>query len=480
MKKSFGVHLHWTVRKQNGKESKSYSLARSYRTDEGKVRKEILHPLGTLTMEEVDKWRFILQAAKNLDKNQPKEHTFSSTKEGWKVFVASVKKKFDYDQKDEETDWILMQEAMKTAFSELHDPRSSDNLDYPFYGVLLMILAATLASAKSIASIHEYAQTKKHIFGPLLGIDKMPGYMAFWWILTRSNPFLLNQAFMRWIKSIADALNVEPERDIAVDGKTLRGAKDRAVHYVSAYDNTRGLLLGQTKTREKSNEITAIPELLKVIDITGAIVTIDAMGCQKGICALIRSLEGDYCIALKKNQEVLYEEAQNFFIQAREVCYDEVPCTRDISENKGHGRLERREVSVTTDLSWLDAQQEWKDLKALIEVRSARTVRGKTTEEYRYYISSKNMNAEQASQVIRSHWSVESYHWVLDVLFGDDSVGHAAENLGLFRRMAYCLLKQETVNGRGMASLQRKAMWDEDYMLDLLGNFIKKASETIT
>ena len=250
---------------------------------------------------------------------------------------------------------------------------------------------------------------------------------------------------------------------------------------MSGYESGSGLLLGQVKTEEKSNEITAIPELLKVIDVRDATVTIDAMGCQKGIVNDIRERGGHYVIALKGNQNTLHAEAQNFFDQARAADYKWAKCKKYEATNEGHSRIEKREITITKNLDWLNCRNDWRDLKMLIEVKSTRTLKGKSTEELRYYISSKDMTAKEANDVIRSHWGIENnLHWILDVLFGDDTsranTGHAAENLGLFRRMAYCILKQETIQGHGLASKQRKAMWNDLYVLELLNKFIKEVS----
>jgi predicted transposase YbfD/YdcC len=388
------------------------------------------------------------------------------------------KKHDDYAEEEQNLDTQLSEDTKK-AFVEVVDPREYDNLQYPFYGILLIILAATIASAKSIRAMHEYAHEKAGIFCSLLGINQMPGYMAFWWVLTRTNPDLLNQAFIRWISSIANQLPIIGPKRISVDGKALRGAKRKAVHYVSAYEDNRGLLLGQVKTEEKSNEITAIPELLKVVDVRDAIVTIDAMGCQRKIVQDIRERGGHYIIALKGNQGILNDEVQGFFEQARDLEYEGVKCSRANTYNEGHGRQEIKNIVVTNDLGWLACRSDWKDLNTLIQIRSTRTCKGKTTEEYRYYISSKSMTAKEAGAIIRSHWAIENkLHWVLDVFFYDDAsranVGHAAENLGLFRRMAYCLLKQDTENGQGLASKQRKAMWNDEYVLDRLSSFINQ------
>jgi len=399
------------------------------------------------------------------------------------LLEATRKKRFDYTQADLDADIQRYEEVGKRAFAEVKDPRVQDNVCYPFYGCLLMVLAATLAAASSIKAIQEYIQQKTALLCPLIGISQPPSYSSLWWIITRTNPAALNQVFIGWIKNVAASLE-SGIRNISIDGKTLRGAKDRPVHYVSAFENNSGLLLGQLKTEEKSNEITTIPELLKVIDVDGALVTIDAMGCQKEIVHDIRERGGHYIIALKGNQGNLHAEALNFFDQARSADYQDVPCSRATTANIGHGRIEKREIVVTTDLQWLECRNEWRDLTTLIEIKSTRTIKGKTTEESRYYISSKRMKAEEAGSGIRTHWGIENkLHWVLDVVFGDDksraNAGHAAENLGLFRRMAYCLLKQDTQGGRGFASMQRKAMWNEDYVLQLLGRFIQQASQIV-
>lgn len=474
------VHLHWRVSKYKGKTHKSYSLARSYR-DNGKVRKEIVYKLGSLTDNEVNQWRFILSTFKNpsinniVSNNEPYHDTINPNHT--LEVLEMQKKKVEYADDEQSSDIFTYEQAVQNAFTEVIDVRAQDNLRHPFYGTLLIILAATLAGCTAITHIYEYSKTKKELFNRLIGTTHCPSYMTFWWLLTRTNSEALNQAFTRWIVSIAENLECKV---IAIDGKRLRGAKNNLVHYVSAYECTRGFLLGQVKTEEKSNEITAIPELLKVIDVKDAIVTIDAAGCQKTIVKDIRDRGGHYLIALKGNQGMLQAEAMNFFTQARDVGYDGVDCDRITTTDRGHGRVEIREITITHDLQWLDNLWQWQDLNALIEVKSTRTIEGKTSEECRYYISSKKMNAMEAGKNIRSHWAIENQlHWVLDVVFCDDvcraNIGHAAENLGLFRRMAYSLLKQDPQKGQGLASKQRLAMWEESYVLYLLTKFIKEA-----
>ena len=253
-------HLHWTTKTSQGKTYKYYSIAHSYRI-EGKVRKKILASLGRLTHSKVTQWQAWLKATKQIAKKSS-SHNNRGAQSKTDPESAMLKKLLVYDPPDQDLDLRTLQEALQLAFQEVPDPREQDNLEYPFYNILLIILSATLASAKSITAIHEYAQQKAPLFLSLLSMKKIPSYTAFWWVLTRSNASQLNQTFIRWIKSVADALSPPLLNNIAIDGKTLRGAKLCPVHYVSAYDNTRGLLLGQCKTLEKSNEITAIPELL--------------------------------------------------------------------------------------------------------------------------------------------------------------------------------------------------------------------------
>ncbi len=186
--------------------------------------------------------------------------------------------------------------------------------------------------------------------------------MAFWWLVTRANPSMLNEVFTRWIAPIADELPLKSAKRVAIDGKALRGRKKARFTMLSAYDSTRGLLLGQIKTKEKSNEITAIPELLKVIDVKDAVVTIDAMGCQKQIVNAIRERGGHYVIALKGNKGTLHAEAESFFQQARAVDYEETGCSRATTTDKGHSREEKREVTVIEDLDWLACRGEWRGI----------------------------------------------------------------------------------------------------------------------
>jgi len=379
----------------------------------------------------------------------------------------------DYDQYLDSQIFVF---SLRSSLQHIHDPRKPDNQSYPLVDLMIIILAAVIAGANSIASIHQYSTCKFEIFQRLLGIERAPSYSVFWWLLVRLEPTQLAEAFVQWVRLLPDEAK---ERIIAVDGKRLNGAKRQLVHLVSAWDTGRSLLLGQVKTEQKSNEITAIPELLKIVDLKDAVVTIDAAGCQKRIVEEIIARGGDYVIALKGNQGTLHAEAENFFTQAREVGYENTGCLLSKTTEKGHGRIEAREVVVARNLEWLASQKAWSKLETLIEVTARREVKGKVTEERRYYISSLDPTPERAGTLVRGHWCVENHlHWSMDVVFKEDdcsvSVGHAPENLAFFRRTAQMVIQTDLGGTKGIAEKRRQAGWDDNYMVHLLGVFVKQ------
>jgi predicted transposase YbfD/YdcC len=376
-----------------------------------------------------------------------------------------------YSEADKLLDQQEFVESIERAFKEIPDPRVSDNQSYPLAYLLIMILAAVIAGANAITQIHQYICLKIDMFRRLLGIEQPPGYLVIWWLLIRLDPQKLQETFLYWMKELPTEVK---ERIIAIDGKRLNGASKQVVHLVSAWETGRGLLLGQMKTENKSNEITAIPKLLDTIDVKGATITIDAAGAQKKIVKKIRDLGADYVIALKGNQGHLHDEAQNFFEQARAIKYEGCDCAVANAVEKGHGRIEEREVVVTSLLDWLDCRADWRDLRTLIEITTRREVKGKISMERRYYISSLAMMAEKAMSIIRSHWGIENHlHWAMDVTFREDdcmvSTGNAAENFALFRRKAQSVLQAEAGGTKGIAMRRRQAGWNDDYAVKLLG-----------
>jgi predicted transposase YbfD/YdcC len=390
---------------------------------------------------------------------------------------AVARKKEYYDDIEQSIDVQAFVESVKEGFGEVLDPREPDNQSYSLMNLLVMILCAVIAGANSITGIHQYARLKIGMFSKLLGISKAPCYMVFWWLLTRLEPEPLQVAFINWASKVSKEIK---SKLIAIDGKYLNGlVGGEGIHLVAAWESSCGLLLGQVKAEEKSNEITAIPELLDMIDVNGANVTIDAAGCQKEIAKKIRENGGDYTLALKGNQGTLHADAENFFLQAQAVGFTkDTDCMIATTLDKGHGRIEERKVVVTNNLNWLNTRTDWADIKSMIQVTSTRIFQGKETEEKRYYISSKKWSPEEAGLAIRNHWSIENHlHWCMDVIFCEDAslanTGHAGENLAMFRRMAHALIKQDVGGTVGIAKRRREAAWDDTYALRILGRLFR-------
>jgi predicted transposase YbfD/YdcC len=380
-----------------------------------------------------------------------------------------------------EIEWLADKEAflesVQEGFNEIEDPRARDNRIYPLVHLLVIILCAVLAGANTILDIYDYAHLKLTMFQKILKIERPPSYNVFWWLLTRLDPRQLESSLVNWIQALPTD---DAEKLIGVDGKHLRGASKRGkkIHLVSAWDSSRSLLLGQVKVSEKSNEITAIPELIDSIDLKNSTVTIDAAGCQTEIVEKIRKREGNYMIALKGNQGTLRAEAENFFMQARDVEYEEANCKINSSCEKGHGRIEEREIVVTNKLDWLDCKSKWKDLNSLIEVTSRRTIGDKTSEEKRYYITNLDLTPERAGKIIRSHWSIENQlHWNMDFNFDEDAslaaTGNAAENLAALKRLASTMIRIDLGGVLGTAKRRRQAAWDDSWTLRLLSRIFE-------
>ena len=262
---------------------------------------------------------------------------------------------------------------------------------------------------------------------------------------------------------------------ISIDGKTARGSQKNGkavLHTVSAWAHDQGIVLGQVKTEEKSNEITAIPELLKIIDIKGCTVTTDAMGCQKKISKAICKGGGDYVLALKGNQGLLHEEVELYLKDAKEREFKGVEYSFYETAEKAHGRKEERKYWITEDIGWLSTKKDWEGLKSIGMACTRTEINGKVSEEYRYYLSSLKSDGEKFARAVRGHWSVEnSLHWVLDVGFREDDcrirTGHAPENFEILRHFSLNLLK--TVKSKGGIRVKRKrAGWDTKFLETLL------------
>ncbi len=364
------------------------------------------------------------------------------------------------------------------AFAKLPDPRKERNRLYPLIDIVAVVLMGMICGANDIMAAYLWAQHRKDWFVSMgLCLNGLPSYDTLNRVFRFLDPKEFNLCFMEWVHTIAGRI----QGVIAIDGKTLCNSGDtfretKAIHLINAFATENQLILGQLATETKSNEITAIPELLKLLTIKGSTITIDAMGCQRDIVQQIKSQEGEYVIALKGNQGNLHAEIKNFFQQAKEVPPIESGCDFTKMVEKNRGRVEERMV-WTCEFDWLDNKEvieDWVGIKSAVCVQSNRTYKGKTTTEFRYYISSLEPIAKRHADITRSHWGVENnVHWHLDVTFEEDGsktrAGHGAENLSLVRKAALNLLKADKSLKAGIENKRKMAGWNPDYLLKILG-----------
>jgi predicted transposase YbfD/YdcC len=366
-------------------------------------------------------------------------------------------------------------------FAGLTDPRIDRSRLHELLDILAIAICAVVAGADSWDDIEDFGNAKITWLETFLELPNgIPSHDTFRRLFERLDPDEFQRGFLGWIEALHEATE---RQVIAIDGKTLRRSFDRAkgksaLHLVHAWATANHLLLGQVAVDEKSNEITAIPRLLKMLSISGAIVTIDAMGCQKEIARTIRDRKADYILALKANHERLFEQVVAFWDRAcaRLMKGPDIGYDREWSE--GHGRTEARRCWATSDLDWLEGREEWKDLKSVVMIEAERFIGDKLSVETRYYLSSLENDAKLLNDSVRSHWGVEnSLHWVLDVTFQEDRSRirkeNAPENFGLLRRLALCLLKKECSTKRSIRGKRLRASWDEGYLQRVLcGNAV--------
>ena len=362
------------------------------------------------------------------------------------------------------------------AFAELPDPRKSRNQIYPLSDILAVAILGVICGGNSWASIARWGNAHLDWFQSVnLCLIGMPSHDTLSRFFRMLDPKAFETRFIQWTQMIADRV----QGVVALDGKTICNSDDmtagtKALHLVSAFAAENELILGQVATDSKSNEITAIPELLNMLNIKDTVITIDAMGCQKEIARIIREKKGDYVLALKGNQGHLYDEVLNFFEQAMRVTPEEADCDRWIAVGKEHGRVEEREIWVSSEIDWLESKEEWMGLQSVVCVKSRRTRHGKTTEEARYYISSLASHAARHGEVIRQHWAVENkLHWHLDVTFNEDKckirAKNGPENFSLLKRIALNVIKADKTEQGGVEAKRLMAGWKPDYRLRLLG-----------
>ena len=366
-------------------------------------------------------------------------------------------------------------------FVELEDPRSSINRKHPLVSVVVIALMAVLAGAGGPTAIARWAEMKKDFLANVLSLPSgVPRKDVFRQVLVLLQPAAFQACFANWLQSLrakaAEATGVE--RPIyAVDGKTARRSHDRskglgALHSVSVWASEFGLSLGQIACAEKSNEITAIPELLRLVDIKGAIITIDAMGTQKAIAEQIIAGKADYVLALKGNQETLHQAVIDYIDVQGENDFVNAQARRHVTKAKGHGRDERRTYLQMPVPDTLANLQMWKGLKSMGMVVSVCVRDGKETVEVRYYISSLAVGVKRFAHAIRSHWGIENgCHWTLDVTFREDESRirekHLRENFAWLNRLTLSLLKQHP-DRNSIAMKRRSCGWNDDFLLEVL------------
>lgn len=337
------------------------------------------------------------------------------------------------------------------AFSIIPDPRVERGKRHLLVDIIAIALCAVISGADQWIDIEAYAQEKAAWLKTFLKLPNgIPSHDTIARVLTRLDPDLFQHAFYGWIKTLAQAL---PGKVVAIDGKTLCGSHARSqgkngVHLISAWATAQHLSLGQLKVEDKTNEITAVPELLKLLLLKGAIVTLDAMGCQRDIATQIQAQEADYVLAVKSNQKTLHKKIEYAFMLAEAVQYQGVPYSQHQTTEQGHGRIETRCYTVLSADCLKRLQSDWRGAQSIIQVKSQReTKEGAVSTEKRYYISSLPMDAVLIGSAIRAHWGIENnLHWSLDVTFREDASrirkGHAPENVGWLRRFALSLLKR--------------------------------------
>jgi len=371
-------------------------------------------------------------------------------------------------------------------FKNLADPRVNRTKDHDLIDILVIAVCTLLCAGESFNDMEDFGLAKYDWFKTFLFLrNGIPSHDTFNRVFAALDPKQFLDCFLRWTQSLRQAV---PQEIVALDGKALRRAlnKDQSIQYVvSAWAESNGLVLGQTKVADKSNEITAVPELLRRLELSGCIVTLDAMGCQKKIAKEIVEADADYVLALKGNQEKVHEEVQSFLDDTLKEKNKQRPKAAAVPKpaqslqgletvEKDHGRLETRRYYQSDYLDWSADKAKWEGLSSVGMVESIRQINGKVAVERRYYLSSLKLDVATFARAVRGHWGVENkLHWVMDVCFGEDQSrarqGYAAENLATLRRLALNLLKQEKTKKRGIRGKMLNASWNHPYLLRLLG-----------
>lgn len=359
--------------------------------------------------------------------------------------------------------------TLQEHFESIKDSRQQHKISHKLIDIMVLSIIAVICGATEYKEIEIFGKSKESFLKQFLSLSNgIPSHDTIERVIIAINPNEFHQCFINWVQSLFKSTSGEL---IAMDGKTSRGSYDTyknqsPIHLVNAWSTLNGVVLGQYKVDDKSNEITALPKLLSMLQVKGCIISIDAIGCQKEIAKQIIDAKADYILALKANQQTLQQEAIHLFSHAKITDTDE---NTDINGS----RIETRICSVLTNLNLLDEKQHWTSLNAVIRIESSREIGSKKTTETRYYISSLNKTAKEFNQLIRSHWQIENnLHWQLDVTFCEDNSrkrkGNSPENFSLLTKTALNIIKTNTSDKISLANKQYKAALNEDYLLNII------------
>lgn len=372
------------------------------------------------------------------------------------------------------------------CFNNVNDCRNKPQCTHILSEILFITVMAVIAGADDFEGIQDYGDAKVNWLSSFLKLPGgIPRHDTFNRVLCGINPKEFESSFISWVSGYLDQLPQNQENDIInLDGKTVCNSADtykdkRPIHIVSALSTKYGLVLGQQKCHEKSNEITAIPALLSLLDIKGTLITIDAMGTQKSIAELIIEKGGDYLLALKGNQGNLHKEIVDFFKKLEKKEFKKYIHQEDTEIDKGHGRIEERHCTTVTNLDWLYETQAWSGIKSIVRIISKVTKNDKESVEARYYISSLNGNASFINRAVRKHWHIENkLHWILDVVFKEDysrvRTGNGAENMSIVRKIALNKIKADKTIKKSVKAKRAIASWNDDYALKIFANMMVK------
>ncbi len=367
--------------------------------------------------------------------------------------------------------------TLMVHLADMPEPRLARTRRHELSDILAIAICAIICGADGWVDVEDWGNAKIGWLKTFLRLPNgIPSHDTFGRVFAALNPVAFELRFAAWMQAVADRSD---DRVVAVDGKTLRGSLDRAagktaIHMVSAWAHANGVVLGQVKTDEKSNEITAVPALLQMLDLCGCIVTLDALNTQKDTASAILDKQGDYVMALKGNHPKTMKEVEGYFGAEEKKKFRNPDIAPFITTEEGHGRQEARVYLATTTLDSMPEVSTWPGVQAVVMVERQRTIQGAVSTERSYYLTSSSAPVEKLAAAIRSHWSIESFHWILDTQFDEDKSrvrkDHGPQNFAMLRHVSLNLLKQERTLKVGIKGKRKMAGWSEDYLLKIIGN----------